>query len=111
MKRRNQVILSRLPLATVAQPTSASSGLGEIGRAVEPQVQIFNLSDALAEFRIQLERDAGMPLQDIETSAAFVLDDLCSFLGFGTVLRAKVIGQDAAILIDSFLDRHMQLVH
>jgi hypothetical protein len=88
VKRRNQAILSQLPLTTL----------------VQPQVQIFNLSDALAEFRAQLERDAGVPLQDIETSAALVLDDLCIFLGFSETLRAKVVGREAAAFVEQFIE-------
>jgi len=86
MKQQNPIIFSHWPLAT----------------RVQPPVHIFNLSDALAEFRTQLERDAGEPLQNIETSAALVLDDLCVFLGFGPALRAKVLGQPAATFVEQF---------
>ncbi len=92
MKSQNQthsrIILSHCPLPT----------------AVEPQVHIFNLSDALAEFRARLEREAGAPVWDVETRAAFVLDDLCRFLGFDSALRAKVLGQEAVAQVDRFLD-------
>ncbi len=50
MESRNSIILSRCPLP----------------------MQIFNLSDELAKFRAQLEREAGLPLQEIELNAAFV---------------------------------------
>ena len=93
MKRRNQTILSRLPLSTAAQP----------------QVQVFNLSDALAEFRAQLEHDAGVPLQEIETNAACVLNDLCVFLGFGDALRAKVLGQQGVAGLERFLESAVSL--
>lgn len=73
-----------------------------------PQVQVFNLSDALAKFRAQLERDAGEPACNITTSVAILLDDLCAFLGFGPEKRAKIIGSesDAAALVEAFLDAH-----
>ena len=77
MKSQNQITLSRCPLPT----------------AVEPHVQIFNLSDELAKFRAQLEREAGLPLQEIELNAALLLDDLIAFLEFGEAQRAKILGQ------------------
>jgi hypothetical protein len=98
VKKQNQTILSRLPLSRSFAPTTA-----------QPQVQIFNLSDALAEFRRRLEADADAPLQDVETSAAFVLNDLCAFLGFGETLRAKILGPDATAFVDRFLDEGVEL--
>jgi hypothetical protein len=98
VKKQNQTILSRLPLSRSFAPTTA-----------QPQVQIFNLSDALAEFRRRLEADAGAPLHDVETNAALVLNDLCAFLGFGETLRAKILGPDAVAFVDRFLESHIQL--
>ncbi len=76
--------------------------------ATGPRVEVFSLSDALAQFRAQLEQDAGVPICEIETSAATLLDDLCTFLGFGPEKRAKIIGSesDAATLVEAFLDAH-----
>jgi hypothetical protein len=91
VKSQNQTlshsILSRCPLPT----------------AVEPHVQIFNLSDELAKFRAQLEHEAGAPLQEIELNAALLLDDLCAFLEFGETQRAKIMGPTAIAFVDRFL--------
>ena len=102
MKRQNRTILSRLRVID------------------QPRVQAFNLSDALAEFRAQLERDAGTPLHEVETNAgtplhevetnaACVLDDLCVFLGFGDVLRAKVLGHAGVAGLEQFLESTVSL--
>lgn len=63
-----------------------------------------NLSDLLAGFRQQLERDAGVPTIDlIETNAALFLSDLCNYLGFSPELRDKVIGEQAAATTRDFI--------
>lgn len=87
--------LSGLPATTAPDSTQVKSPTC--------MVHIFNLSDALAEFRAQLEREAGCPFDQIEVSASFVLDDLCAFLGFGPSLRDKVLGRDAVMFVDHFL--------
>ena len=59
-------------------------------------VETANLSDLLADFRRQLEQDAGgVPLDQVTTSPALVLYDLCVFLGFSLRLQAKVVGPSA----------------
>lgn len=73
-------------------------------------VQIFNLSDALAQFRAQLEQEAGAPASRIETTAGFVLDDLVAFLGFGPTLRAKILGPQTITAVDAFLDSRVELI-
>jgi hypothetical protein len=72
-------------------------------------VETANLSDLLADFRRQLEQDAGgIPLDQVLTSPALVLDDLCVFLGFGLKLRAKVLGPSAD-RVEDFLSSRISL--
>jgi hypothetical protein len=70
-----------------------------------------NLSDLLADFRQQLEHDAGVTSADlIETNAALFLHDLCNYLGFSPRLRAKVVGTPAAAAVESFLASRARMV-
>ncbi len=67
-------------------------------------VKSANLSDLLADFREQLERDAGVDsVVLIETNAALLLSDLCNYLGFSPGLCDKVVGTQAAAMTRDFI--------
>jgi hypothetical protein len=68
-------------------------------------VETANLSDLLAEFRCQLERDAdGVPIHQITTTPALILHDLCNFLCFDPKLTAKILGPSYSGQVEDFLD-------
>lgn len=67
-------------------------------------VETANLSDLLADFRQQLEHEAGVASADlIETNAALFLSDLCNYLGFSPRLHDKVVGAQAAAMARDFM--------
>jgi len=76
--------------------------------APRPKIEV--LSKALAEFRQQLERDAGAPVCDITANAALILDDLCTFLDFGPRLRAQVLGSETDAAVEVFLDSRVEML-
>jgi hypothetical protein len=72
-------------------------------------VEFFSLSAALTEFRRCLERESGIPIQDMELNAALILNDLCLFLHLGEKQRQQVLGQSAAKFIEMMLDARVDL--
>ncbi len=67
-------------------------------------IQYESMTDLLTHFRQTLERENGMPINELkEVSAAEMLSDLCVFLGLSDQNRRKVLGARAALHIDQTL--------
>lgn len=74
-------------------------------------IETANLSDLLADFRRQLERDAdGIPIHEITATPATILSDLCAYLGFGPKLTAKILGPSTLAQVENFLNSRVGLV-
>ena len=73
-------------------------------------VETANLSDLLADFRRQLEQEAGVPAQEITTTPALILRDLCIFLEFGPKLTAKILGPSYSRQVEAFLDSRVTIL-
>ncbi len=73
-------------------------------RRLDARLEYRNMSDLLKDFRQYLEREAGTPVERIETSAALFLNDLCQFLELGEAQRQKVLGRSAVAFIHAELD-------
>lgn len=56
------------------------------------------------QFRVKLEREAGVPASQIETNLAAFLDDLCTHLDVSPTLRARIVGAKSTGDIETFLD-------
>ena len=78
-------------------------------RHMEVGLEYRNMSDLLADFRKYLERDAGMPIERLDTSAALILHDLCQFLELGKLQRHKVLGRSAVAFVEAQLNTRVQL--
>jgi hypothetical protein len=86
----------------------ALQALAEI-RRFDAALEYRNMSDLLRDFRKYLERDAGAPIQRIETNAALILNDFVQFLGLGAQQREKVLGKSAVAFVDALLDERIDL--
>lgn len=73
------------------------------------RLQYANVSDLLKDFRQYLEREAGMPVEQLETNAALVLHDLCQFLELGQAQRQKVLGRSAITFVEAQLNARVRL--
>jgi hypothetical protein len=74
-------------------------------------IQYASLTDLLAHFRQQLERENGKPIGELsEVNAAEVISDLCVFLGLSDLNRRKVLGASAAAHIDQTLAARVELI-
>jgi hypothetical protein len=78
-------------------------------RRLDATLEYRSMSDLLADFRRYLEKDAGAPVERIETSAALFLYDLCEFLGLGEPQRAKVLGKSGVAFVKAELDSRVSL--
>jgi len=78
-------------------------------RQLVGKLEYRNMSDLLLDFRRYIEKDAGAPVQRVETNAALVLHDLCRFLKLGEQQREKVLGKSAAAFVDGVLDERVTL--
>ena len=78
-------------------------------RRFDATLEYRNMSDLLADFRCYLEREAGTPVERIETNAALFLYDLCQFLELGEPQRQKVMGKSAATFVKATLVRRVRL--
>ncbi len=83
--------------------------LVDIAPVTDIEVQYASVSDLLKAFRQYLEREAGTPVQRIETNGALFLHDLCKFLELGEPQRQKVLGKSAVVWIASELETHVKL--
>jgi hypothetical protein len=54
----------------------------------------------LADFRRQLERESGGPINRLDVNGAELLSDLCRFLGLSDKNRRIVLGKDGAQQLD-----------
>jgi hypothetical protein len=86
--------------STMLQPT--------ISRFVK-SVEYKSLTVLLSDFRKTLERENGRSIDQLQTSGAEMLSDLCIFLGLSDENRRKVLGKDGARFIDSILDTPIRL--
>ena len=78
-------------------------------RRMDVGIEYRNMSDLLAAFRKYLEREAGMPIERLDTNAALVLHDLCQFLELGKPERHKVLGRSAVAFVEAQLSTRVQL--
>jgi hypothetical protein len=78
-------------------------------RRLDTRLEYRNMSDLLKDFRQYLEREAGTPVQQIETSAALFLNDLCQFLELGEAQRQKVLSKSAVAFVRAELDARVRL--
>jgi len=63
-----------------------------------------SMTDLLTHFRQILENENGKPIQELDNvNAAMILSDLCVFLGLSGQNRRKVLGAEAAALLDSLM--------
>ena len=62
------------------------------------------LSGLLADFRREMERGTGTPVERLEVNGALLLNDLCSFLGLPERERQKVLGRSAALYVAQAMD-------
>jgi hypothetical protein len=74
-----------------------------------PTVEYAYMSDLLKEFRLYLEDEAGLPIQNMYFNAALLLEDLCDFLGISPENRAKVLGTSGALHIQQFISQRCTL--
>jgi hypothetical protein len=72
-------------------------------------IEYTTMSKLLADFRKQLERDSGAPIEQTELNAALLLHDLCAFLKLGEKQRREVLGNRGAAFVDSFVNTPVQL--
>ena len=72
-------------------------------RHMDVGIEYRNMSDLLADFRTYLEREAGMPVERLDTNAALILHDLCQFLELGGLQRQKVLGRSAIAFVEARL--------
>ncbi len=72
-------------------------------------LQYASMSDLLRDFRQQLEREAGVPVERIEESAALFLADLCRFLEMREPQRRKVLGTSATDFVQTTLEERVRL--
>ena len=78
-------------------------------RRLDATLEYRNMSDLLADFRRYLEKDAGAPVERIETSAALLLHDLCQFLELGEAQRQKVLGKSGVAFVKAELATRVRL--
>ena len=78
-------------------------------RRMDVGIQYRNMSDLLADFRKYLEREAGTPVEGLDTNAALMLHDLCLFLELGKSQRQKVLGRSATAFVETQLDTRVRL--
>ena len=83
--------------------------LVDIMPVAQPAIQYKSMSDLLKGFRQYLEREAGTPVERIETSAALFLNDLCNFLELGEPQRQRVLGRSAVAFIEAELETRVRL--
>jgi len=73
-------------------------------------IQYKEMSGLLLDFRRYLEREnGGLPVQQLETTAALILHDFVQFLGLGAQQREKVLGRSAAAFVDALLDERIDM--
>jgi hypothetical protein len=72
-------------------------------------VEYKSLTVLLSDFRKTLERESSGSIDQLQTSGAEVLSDLCIFLGLSDENRRKVLGKDGARFIDSILETPIRL--
>lgn len=78
-------------------------------RRLDAALEYRSMSDLLKDFRQYLEKDAGTPVERIETSAALFLFDLCRFLNLGVAQQVKVLGKSATSFVKSELDARVTI--
>jgi hypothetical protein len=59
---------------------------------VQRDLRLYITAAMLQQFRQRMERKACRPACEIDTTAAWVLDDLCNFLGMTPLQRQCVVG-------------------
>ena len=63
-------------------------------------VEVKSLTSLLSDFRQQLERESGGPINRLDANAAELLSDLCRFLGLSDQNRRKTLGTSGARYVD-----------
>jgi hypothetical protein len=67
-------------------------------------IEYKSMTVLLADFRKTLERESGESINQLETNAALILSDLCTFLGLSDENRRKVLGVKGAYFVDTTMD-------
>jgi hypothetical protein len=68
------------------------------------------LTGQLEQFRLKLEAEMNQPIGILETNAALLLSDLCSFLGLAEEQHALVLGSAGLEHITRCLDAKVTVV-
>lgn len=64
-------------------------------------VEYFSLTAALKNFREEVERGTGSPVQTVEMNMALILSDVCRWIGLSDERRREVLGKTASAFVDS----------
>lgn len=67
------------------------------------------MSDLLRDFRVYLEEEAGLPIQNMYFNAALLLQDLCDFMGISQANQTKILGPTQATFLRDFIEQRMPL--
>jgi len=68
----------------------------ETGQVIDGQP--VSLTELLRAYRVEIERQTGMPIEQIEINAAVILYDLCFSIGIEN--RARVLGENAVMFCE-----------
>ncbi len=81
----------------------------DIAQSASAAILPSSLTHELARFRVQLEIEAGEPIQAIETNAALLLSDLCRFFRLDMAQQERVLGHEGTAYMASALETGISL--